>query len=80
MIRAEKVHWALRQPSLLAELYALTGEVAYAERAAWILERLAEVYPKYLYHSYGGCFADMAPSEVAKEMGRHPPAGKFPPA
>jgi hypothetical protein len=63
----------------LAKLYALTGEVPYAERTAWTLERLAEVYPQYLYHSYGGCFADMEPAEVAREMGRNPRAGRFPP-
>jgi hypothetical protein len=79
VIRSEKVQWALAQPTLLSELYALTDETPYAERAAWILERLAEVYEKYLYHSYGGCFADMDPTEVAREMGRHPPAGKFAP-
>ena len=77
VIRSEKLEWALKQPTLLAELYSLTDETPYAERAAWILERLAEVYEKYLYHSYGGCFADMDPTEVALEMGRHPPAGKF---
>ena len=79
LIRAQKVSWALKQPLLLAKLYALTGEAKYAERTAWILERLAEVYDKYLYHSYGGCFADMDQTEVAREMGRHPPAGKFSP-
>lgn len=79
VIRAMKVSWALKQPPLLAKTYVLTGDSRYAERAAWILQRLAEVYRKYLYHSYGGCFADMDQAEVAREMGRHPPAGKFAP-
>ncbi len=79
VIRAEKLSWALQLPLRLAKLYALTGEVPYAERTAWILQRLAAVYPQYLYHSYGGCFADMEPAEVAREMGRNPRAGKFPP-
>ena len=78
VIRAMKVHWALAQPLPLARLYALTGEAKYAQRTAWILERLAEVYTKYLYHSYGGCFADLPQAEVAREMGLHPTAGKFP--
>jgi len=79
VIRSCKLSWTMRLPLRLAKLYALTGEVPYAERTAWILERLAEVYPKYLYHSYGGCFADMEPAEVAREMGRNPRAGHFPP-
>jgi len=79
VMRANKLSWALHLPLRLAKLYALTGEVPYAERTAWILERLAEVYPQYLYHSYGGCFADMEPAEVAREMGRNPRAGRFPP-
>mgnify|MGYP001007362154 CR=1 FL=1 len=79
VIRAQKLSWTLQLPLRLAKLYALTGETPYAERTAWILERLAEVYPKYLYHSYGGCFADLEPAEVAREMGRHPRAGHFPP-
>jgi len=79
VIRTQKLSWALQLPLRLAKLYALTGEVPYAERTAWILERLAEVYPHYLYHSYGGCFADLEPAEVAREMGRNPRAGRFPP-
>ncbi|MDH7568949.1 MAG: hypothetical protein QHJ73_05125, partial [Armatimonadota bacterium] len=79
LIRAYKVQWALSQVRPLAQLYVLTGESGYAERAAWILYRLAQVFPKYLYHSYGGCFADIDPAEAAREMGRHPAAGKFAP-
>lgn len=79
VIRASKVSWAISQLLPLAKLYALTGDVAYAERTAWLLERLSEVFPKYLYHSYGGCFADCDPAEAAREMGRNPTVGKFAP-
>ncbi|MBU0606580.1 MAG: heparinase II/III-family protein, partial [Armatimonadetes bacterium] len=79
VIRAARVNWAAGQLLPLAKLYALTGDVAYAERTAWLLERFSEVFPHYLYHSYGGCFADCDPAEAAREMGRHPSAGKFPP-
>lgn len=79
VIRAHKLGWAMEQVLPLAKLYALTEDPAYAERVVWLLERLAEVFPTYLYHSYGGCFADCDPAEAAREMGRHPRAGKFPP-
>ena len=79
VIRAMKLSWALGQVPYLAKLYALTDDVRYAERTAWLLDRLAEVFPRYLYHSYGGCFADIDPAEAAREMGRNPGAGKFEP-
>ncbi|MDA0746237.1 MAG: heparinase II/III family protein [bacterium] len=83
MVRFGRVRWSYGQVKPLAELYALTGEVAYAERVAWILDRFAQVYPGYLYHSYDGSVADWPPSEVAENMGRHeteggPRGGKFP--
>ena len=56
----------------------MTGEVRYAERAAWILDRFARVYPNYLFHSYNGTYADCPPAEAARELGRHPRAGRFP--
>ena len=62
----------------LANLYAVTGELRYAERAVWILDRFARVYPNYLFHSYNGIYADCPPSEAALELGRHPRAGRFP--
>lgn len=77
VIRERKVSWALGQPLNLAKAYVLTDDVRYAERTAWLLERLAEVFPNYLYHSYGGAFADCDPAEAAREMGRNPSAGKF---
>lgn len=79
VIRARQLDWAMGQVLPLAKLYTLTGDPACAERVLWLLERLAEVFPTYLYHSYGGCFADCDPAEAAREMGRNPPAGKFPP-
>lgn len=79
VMRAARVGWAVGRVPYLAKLYAVTGEAIYAERTAWLLSRLAEVFPKYLYHSYGGCFADCPPAEAADEMGKHPSAGKFAP-
>jgi hypothetical protein len=57
--------------------------VACAERAAWILDRFARVYPNYIYHSYDGTVADLPPAEVAANMGRQegaggPNGGRFP--
>lgn len=79
LLRERKLNWVMGQVPYLAKLYALTDDLRYAQRVAWILERLAEVFPRYLYHSYGGCFADMDPAEAASEMGRNPSAGKFAP-
>ncbi len=69
MARFGRVRWAYGQLRPLAQLYALTQKVAYAERAAWILQRFAQVYPGYLYHSYDGSVADWTPPDVAKNMG-----------
>ncbi|MEN6346403.1 MAG: heparinase II/III family protein [Armatimonadia bacterium] len=77
LLRTYKLSWVLGQVPRLAQVYALTGDARYAQRVAWILERVAEVFPKYLYHSYGGCFADCDPAEAAREMGLHPAAGEF---
>jgi len=82
-IRFARVRWAFGQAPLLAKLYALTGDVACAERAAWILDRFARVYPNYIYHSYDGTVADLPPAEVAANMGRQegaggPNGGRFP--
>lgn len=83
MARFGRVRWAWNHLRPLAELYALTGEVAYAERAAWILQRFAQVYPGYLYHSYDGSVADWPPPDVAANMGKTeaeggPRGGRFP--
>jgi hypothetical protein len=80
-IRYYKVSWAWSQVLTLAKLYALTDEVAYAERVFWILDRFARVFPRYLYHSYYGSFADWPPAEVAASMGdpATPSGGRFPP-
>ncbi len=77
-IRLRKASWAASQVLPMAKVYALTGEVKYAEHCAWILDRIARAYPGWLYHSYNGTYADVPPGEAAAEMGRHPRAGKFP--
>ena len=77
-IRHNKVIWATSQLLPLAKLYALTGEVRYAERAAWLLNRMAVVFPNYLYHSYDGSIADCPPAEAAANMGTHGSGGRFP--
>lgn len=78
VIRSKKSHWAAGQALPLAKLYAVTGEVKYAERCAWILDRLARVYPNWLFFSYNGTYADCPPAEAAAELGRNPRAGRFP--
>ncbi len=84
LIRFQKIGWAYGQSLLLAKLYAVTGDVAYAERVVWILDRIAQVYPGYLFHSYDGSIADWPPAEVAANMGEQeradgPRGGRFPP-
>jgi len=78
LIRMYKNHWAWQQALTLAKLYAVTGEITYAERAAWLVDRFAQVYPHYLYHDYVGSYADWPPAEVAANIGQNPPAGRFP--
>jgi hypothetical protein len=78
IIRSNKAGYVIDKALPLAKLYAVTGEIGYAERAAWILDRFARVYPGYLFHSYDGTYADCPPAEAAREMGRHPRAGRFP--
>ena len=82
-IRFRKAGWAWGQALTLAKLYAVTGEIACAERAVWILDRFARVYPNYLYHSYDGTVADWPPADVAANMGEQeaidgPRGGRFP--
>lgn len=78
IIRSNKAGYVINMTLPLAKLYAVTGEVQYAERAAWILDRFARVYPNYLFHSYNGTYADCPPAEAARELGHHPRAGRFP--
>ncbi|MDE2997640.1 MAG: heparinase II/III family protein [Gemmatimonadota bacterium] len=83
-IRDRKVGWATGQALTMAKLYAVTGEIGYAERVVWILDRMARAFPKYLYHSYDGSIADLPPAEVAANMGAEesaggPSGGRFPP-
>ncbi len=78
IIRSNKTHWCVGKALPMAKLYALTGEVKYAEHAAWIIDRFARVYPNYLFHSYDGTFADCPPDEAAANMGKYGGGGKFP--
>ncbi len=78
VIRAKKAGWCVAQILPLAKLYALTGDIHYAEQAAMIMDIVADRYPNWLYHSYNGTFADCPPGEAAAEIGRNPRAGKFP--
>lgn len=77
LIRTYKAGYVIDRVLPLAKLYAITGEVRYAERAAWIMDRFARVYPNYLFHSYDGTYADCPPAEAAQELGRNPRGGKF---
>ena len=78
VIRASKSSWCASKVLPLAKLYAVTGDVAYAERCAWILDRLARAYPHWLFHSYNGTFADCPPAEAAANLGEHGRGGRFP--
>ena len=78
VLRSKQGRWCLDQVLPLARLYALTDDIAAAERAAWILDIAARRYPNWLFHSYDGTYADCPPAEVAKELGRHPHGGHFP--
>jgi hypothetical protein len=81
LIRYYRAQWAWEQVLTLAKLYAVTGEIGYAERSLWILDRFARVFPNYLYKSYIGSYADWPPAEVAAGMGdpAAPRGGRFPP-
>jgi hypothetical protein len=78
MLRTRKATWAAAQVLPLAKLYAITGEVRYAERCGWILERFARVYPGWLFHTYNGTVADCPPAEAAANLGKHGRGGHFP--
>ncbi len=78
ILRSKQGRWCLDKIRPLAQLYALTDDPTYAERAAWIMDIAACRYPNWLFHSYDGTYADCPPAEAAKEIGRHPRGGKFP--
>ena len=81
LIRAHRAMWAIGQARRLAKVYAVTGNIACAERAAWILDRFSRVYPNYLWRCYDGSIADLPPAEVAANMGdpATPRGGRFAP-
>ena len=79
ILRSKQGKWCFDQVLPLAQLYALTGDLSCAQRAAWIMDIAARRYGNWLYHSYDGTYADCPPAEVAIEMGRHPRGGQFAP-
>lgn len=79
-IRAQKVAWISGLSRKMAEVYALTEEVSYAENVRGVLLRLAETYPYWLLHSGYGCYADMDPKEAARNINSLPKDEKvYPP-
>jgi hypothetical protein len=64
-IRACKVRFMAELVRRLAEAYALTDKVEYAQAARRILLRLAEVYPHWLVHVGYGEYADLDPHLAA---------------
>ena len=77
VLRSKQGRWCFDQVLPLAQLYALTGDSACAERAVWILEIAASRYPRWLFHSYDGTYSDAPPAEVARSLGAHPRGGRF---
>lgn len=80
VLRSKKANWCVEQMSILAKLYAVSGNIECAERVVWILDILAQRFPNWLFHAYDGTVADLPPAEAAAELGRNPLSGKFAPA
>jgi len=78
LIRSHKARWCIYKILPLAKLYAVTGEVKYAERAALIMDIMAKRYPNWMFYSYNGTYADCPPAEAAVSMGDFPSGGRFP--
>ncbi len=53
----------------LGKAYALSGDMAYAEKVRKVLLRLAEVYPEYLPHDWGRIFEDYSNLQSGKLSG-----------
>ena len=68
VLRSKQGRWCFDQVLPLAQLYALTGDSACAERAVWILEIAASRYPHWLFHSYDGTYTDAPPADVARSL------------
>ncbi len=79
LARHRRAGWASGLMLPLAKLHALTGEIAYAERAAWVMDRFVAVYPNYLWRTYRNYFVDLPPAEVAANLGEHRGGGRFEP-
>ncbi len=79
-LRANKVGWITGYAEKAAHIYALTGDVAYAETVREILLRFSETYPYWLIHVGYGEYADMEPAVAAKKIAALPADEKvFPP-
>lgn len=71
-IRAHKVATASTVCARLAEAYALTGKVEYAQATRLLLLRFAQVYPNWLVHVGYGEYADMDPHVAALNIDNLP--------
>jgi hypothetical protein len=71
-IRARKVSHATGACRQLAEAYALTGTIEYAQAVRRLLLRLADVYPGWLVHVGYGEYADMDPHLAALNINALP--------
>ena len=78
ILRYKRAAWCVGQILPLAKLYAVTGDVRYAERAALIMDRVAQRFPNWLYHSYNGTYADCPGGDAARSLGQYPRGGRFP--
>jgi hypothetical protein len=71
-IRARKSLYMAAQCRRLAEAYALTGKLEYAQATRLLLLRFAAVYPRWLVHVGYGEVADMDPHVAALNINRLP--------
>ena len=53
----------------LGRYYALTGDVTYAQQAAKVMRRLAEVYPDYIPHDWNNIYQDFSNTQSGKLSG-----------
>ncbi|MDA0712153.1 MAG: heparinase II/III family protein, partial [bacterium] len=66
--RIHQCRYAANAAEDLSVMYALSGQAEYAQKAAIILKRFADVHPRYLVHSSYGEYADMAPKIAAQHV------------
>ena len=65
ILRLKKIEFMLGTVKPLALTYAFTKDPRYAETARDVLIRLAECYPRWLYHDYWDTIADCDPLYAA---------------